>query len=190
MMIFSFHHVPRSGPRWQHHGRAIKPVHSSSIGRATATARPFCHPHCHRCRRRRPPLQVVQSVQSAVSVATSRDDGGRGWKIFQPRVSEKKNCFVYRLRLRHRLCFCLIRHPICLLAPVVLFLPSSSPCHPTTTPAPLHEPPHQNGDNEAPVQYRLYKRQWLGMVALVRSLLRTHEIRPLNPGLCTDMNWV
>ena len=66
----------------------------------------------------RPPLQVAQSVQSAVSVATSRDDGGRGWKIFQPRVSEKKNCFVYRLRLRHRLCFCffvhdLIRHPSC-----------------------------------------------------------------------------
>ena len=51
-----------------------------------------------------------------------------------------------------------------------------------STAAPPNELLHQNGDNEAPVQYRLYKRRWLGLVALVRSLLlRVHELRSLNP---------
>ena len=42
--------------------------------------------------------------------------------------------------------------------------------------APLRdEPVHQDGDNEAPIQYRLYKRRWLGIVALVRAPLRTRD---------------
>jgi len=39
---------------------------------------------------------------------------------------------------------------------------------------------HRKGESEAPVQYRLYKRRWWGIVALVRALLRCVR-RRLNP---------
>ena len=43
---------------------------------------------------------------------------------------------------------------------------------------------HQKGKSgsEAAVQYRLYKRRWLGLIALVRDLLRiSHERRKTEP---------
>lgn len=35
---------------------------------------------------------------------------------------------------------------------------------------------HRKGESEAPIQYRLYKRRWLGIVALVRAPLPTRRV--------------
>ena len=43
---------------------------------------------------------------------------------------------------------------------------------------------HRKGEREAPVQYRLYKRRWWGIVALVRAPLRYVRHR-LNPWIGT-----